>query len=380
MAFTQKLPEWNATGVEPSETQKQTGFQPGVRPPAQWFNWHLNWSYLALKELQEKAAEKSYVDAELETIQTEIQQLQEDVQNADIPDASLTVKGKVQLSNKTNGTSESLAPTEKALGLVMTEATAAKQLGVEQKANVVATLNSIGVSASTSETWAQLIAKMAGVVRATGNATAAQVLSGATFSNASGNGRTGTMPNRGGGAHNAALSTEVWQADRTFFRAPDGYYDGQSWVFALTPDLHPSNIRFGKSILGVAGTLNEGPKYATGTATRSVNQVQFYMPNGEIDYSRFAVTVTGLTFHPNRIMISIKSGNERFLASFYDRGSFNSANYGFARLIEAGLSYDFRLTESTANGGVNFAWVSDQGFQLPMSNTSYEIIWEAFRV
>lgn len=125
MAFTQKLPEWNAPGVEPSEAQKQTGFQPGMKPPAQWFNWHLNWSYLALKELQEKAAEKSYVDAQLETIQTDIQQLQEDVQNADIPDASLTVKGKVQLSNKIDGDSEELAPTEKALKDALAAAIAA---------------------------------------------------------------------------------------------------------------------------------------------------------------------------------------------------------------------------------------------------------------
>lgn len=108
MAFTQKLPEWNAPGVEPSATQKQTGFQPGMKPPAQWFNWHLNWSYLALKELQEKAVEKSYVD-------TLAGELREEIGNADIPPASLTVAGKVKLSNKIDGDSESIAPTEKAL-------------------------------------------------------------------------------------------------------------------------------------------------------------------------------------------------------------------------------------------------------------------------
>lgn len=198
MAFTQKLPEWNATGVEPSETQKQTGFQPGVRPPAQWFNWHLNWSYLALKELQEKAAEKSYVDAELDTIQADIQQLQEDVQNADIPDASLTVKGKTQLSSATNSTSEDRAATPKAVKTAYDEALAAKLLGVEQKNNVVAALNSIGVSASTSESWTQLINKISAVIRATGNATPAQVLSGVPFSNSTGSNIVGTMPNRGG--------------------------------------------------------------------------------------------------------------------------------------------------------------------------------------
>ncbi|MEK4113217.1 tail fiber protein [Paenibacillus sp. FSL M7-1414] len=123
MSFTQKLPEWNAPGVEPSATQKQTGFQPGMKPPAQWFNWHLNWSYLALKELQEKAAEKSYVDNLVEELRGEIG-------DADIPDASLTVKGKVQLSNKIDGDSQSVAPTEKALN----DARLAAQIYVDDKA------------------------------------------------------------------------------------------------------------------------------------------------------------------------------------------------------------------------------------------------------
>ncbi|OMF09548.1 hypothetical protein BK129_01450 [Paenibacillus amylolyticus] len=123
MAFTQKLPEWNAPGVEPSAAQKLTGFQPGMKPPAQWFNWHLNWSYLALKELQEKAAEKSYVDNLVEELRGEIG-------DADIPDASLTVKGKVQLSNKIDGDSQSVAPTEKALN----DARLAAQIYVDDKA------------------------------------------------------------------------------------------------------------------------------------------------------------------------------------------------------------------------------------------------------
>ncbi|PYE52484.1 tail fiber protein [Paenibacillus barcinonensis] len=108
MAFERKLPEWHATGVEPSETQKQTGFLPGMKPPAQWFNWFMNWMYLALKEFQEKAVEKSYVDSIAE-------ELREEIGEADIPDASLIVKGKVQLSNKIDGESEELAVTEKAL-------------------------------------------------------------------------------------------------------------------------------------------------------------------------------------------------------------------------------------------------------------------------
>lgn len=114
------------------------------------------------------------------------------VSSITIPPASLTEAGKVQLSDAVNSTDKTKAATPSAVKLAYDEATAAKQLGVEQKANVVAALNSIGVSASTSETWAQLITKMSGVVKATGNATPAQVLAGATFSNASANGLVGT--------------------------------------------------------------------------------------------------------------------------------------------------------------------------------------------
>ncbi|WP_308722515.1 phage tail protein [Paenibacillus polysaccharolyticus] len=177
---------------------------------------------------------------------------------SDLPSATTQTRGITKLNNSVSSPATDEAATANAVKQAYDEATAAKQLGVEQKTNVVAALNSIGISASTSESWTQLINKMAGVIRATGNATAAQVLTGATFSNASGNGRTGTMPNRGGGSHNQALSTEVWQGDRTFFRAPDGYFDGQSWVYAHTPDLLPANIRSGKNVLGVVGTLAAG--------------------------------------------------------------------------------------------------------------------------
>lgn len=186
------------------------------------------------------------IDAGVAT-REDLDTLREAVSQMDIPDASLTQKGKVQLSDKTNGTSDLLAATEKALGLVMTEAAAAKQLGVETKNDVVATLNSIGVSASTNDSWAQLITKMAGVIRATGNATSAQVLSGATFSNASSNGFTGTMPNRGaGGSITPGVTAQSKAA---------GYYSTAITVPA-EPNLIPANILKTKSIYGVAGSLD----------------------------------------------------------------------------------------------------------------------------
>lgn len=114
MSFGAKLPEWFAEGVEPSETLKASGYQPGVKPAAQVFNWHLNKAYLALKELQEKAAETSWVEQQLDNI------------DVDVPDASLTVKGKTQLSNATDSTAEDRAATPRAVKETYDEAAAAR--------------------------------------------------------------------------------------------------------------------------------------------------------------------------------------------------------------------------------------------------------------
>ncbi|UED81091.1 hypothetical protein FH508_0004155 [Lysinibacillus sp. CD3-6] len=47
------LPVWSNQGVEPPESLKTTGWQPGMKPSAQHMNWLFNRSYIALKELQE---------------------------------------------------------------------------------------------------------------------------------------------------------------------------------------------------------------------------------------------------------------------------------------------------------------------------------------
>ncbi|RPK29879.1 phage tail protein [Paenibacillus xylanexedens] len=294
MAYTQKVPDWHEAGTEPSETQKQTGFQPGMKPPAQWFNWFLNWTYLALKELQEKAAEQSNVDFALEEVQADIIQLQADIGNADIPPASLTVAGKVQLSNKIDGDSESLAPTEKALGVVMAEATAAKQLGVEQKANVVAALNSIGITASTSESWDSLISKMAGVIRSTGNATAADLLSGKTASNVNGP-LTGTMPNRTG----HVTGQSVTNSGTTLrIRPQQGYYPGDSAnsVQITNANFLAENIALGVNLFGLLGTL-------------AINHLAYGSVSSVTSGGLISLTVPGLTFDPKLALLIMDQYN-----------------------------------------------------------------------
>jgi hypothetical protein len=82
------------------------------------------------------------------------------------------------------------------------------------------------------------------VLRSSGTATAADVLEGRTFSNATGSGLAGTMPNRGGLTVIPGTSAQV---------IPAGYHDGSGSV-AGDADLVAGNIRAGIELFGVAGT------------------------------------------------------------------------------------------------------------------------------
>ncbi|MDH6674671.1 hypothetical protein M2277_005368 [Paenibacillus sp. LBL] len=227
MSFDKQAPSWSAPGVEPPESKKQEGWQVNDKPPAAWLNWFMSLTAESLKELQDKAAEKAWVQEQIAAI------------DVDIQDASLTQKGIVQLSSATDGTRENVAATEKAVGQAF-------QAGNERKAEVVAALVAIGVSASTSETWAQLIPKITAVIRATGNATVADVIAGKTFSNATANGLTGNIPDRGTGG-----TVTPNTADQT--KAAGRY------TSAITikgePNLIAGNLPKDKTFFGITGLL-----------------------------------------------------------------------------------------------------------------------------
>ena len=49
----EQLPTWFNVGVEPPESLKTNGWQPGMKPSAQHMNWLFNRAYAVLKELQD---------------------------------------------------------------------------------------------------------------------------------------------------------------------------------------------------------------------------------------------------------------------------------------------------------------------------------------
>lgn len=191
---------------------------------------------------------------------------------ATIPDATLTRKGKTMLSNEIDGMRETVAATEQAVKIAydrgstgitaaadaqtaaataQTRADAAFTLGVEQKVNVVAALNSAGIAATINDSWAQLVSKMATVIKATGNAIASQVRAGAIFSNKDANGLVGTLTVQATAAQTITPSTGNIVKNA-------GIYDGPITVLG-DPDLTSANIKKGVELFGVPGAY-EGKK------------------------------------------------------------------------------------------------------------------------
>ncbi|NWL87046.1 hypothetical protein DMN77_05465 [Paenibacillus sp. 79R4] len=175
----------------------------------------------------------------------EVNDLRSDLGNIDVPTATLTQPGIVQLSNSTTGTREDVASTEKAVKSAFDRAEAAFQAGNERKKEVVDALIAIGVSASVEESWDVLISKMATVIKANGNATIGDVVAGKTFSNATGNGLTGTMPNQGSKVITPSTSNQAILA---------GYHNGTGYVKGDS-NLVAGNLPKDISIFGVTGLL-----------------------------------------------------------------------------------------------------------------------------
>jgi len=62
MAFEKEVQNFTAEGTDLPESKLSTGFLPGEKPPANWFNNLIYRLTQATRELQEKVAEKEYVD------------------------------------------------------------------------------------------------------------------------------------------------------------------------------------------------------------------------------------------------------------------------------------------------------------------------------
>ncbi len=259
-------------------------------------------------------------------------------------DASTTRKGVVQLNDAVNSTSTTQAATPNAVKKAYDEALAGKQAGIDRKAEVVAALNSIGVAASTSESWAQLIPKMAAIIRATGNATAADVLTGKLFSNAGANGLTGTMPNRGAGGTVTPGTTNQTKAA--------GYYSSAITILGDL-DLVSSNIRSGTNVFNVLGTLIPGKRFVEGSVTPTSGAVSIpfnaeFAPkiillwrgsgDGTVDNDFSIGVIRGAAYMP-LFYCSGTSSSSWGSALYYNSGVISARTYHYSE------TYNYRIYE-----------------------------------
>lgn len=150
---------------------------------------------------------------------------------------------------------------------------------------------------------------------AEGNATVAQVLAGATFSNDNDNGLVGTMPNNG--AFNLGLGVNV----------PPGYYSG--------------------------GTTADGRKFAKVTINSSSSQLPFIDRTGSTSNMNY-IQVTGLSFKPVTILLFF---TDNILTTVYGDEA-NTQISGYKQITLVGNTYSYRLTGN--------AKINNDGFLLPV--------------
>lgn len=191
-----------------------------------------------------------------------------------------------------------------------------------------------------------------------GNATAADILTGKTASVDSGD-ITGTMSDYGGLSRtgtfaNATGSTNVY-ANIPF----NGYYNTASTIQISDTDLIPANIKSGVNIFGVNGTV---PRTATGTVTSSATTSTWSTASNGA-YPAYSVTVTGLAFKPSYIIMVPTSAN----------------GVGFAT-IYVGSKTTYPVATRNNDGFANSAplSVTTTGFVLPFDQASTSVTWYAF--
>lgn len=349
MSFDKQVPTWSAAGVEPPESKKQEGWQVNDKPPAAWLNWFMSLTAESLKELQQKAAEKS----DITTINSEIDGLKQSgvdgknrLETAIIAkEGTVSKQGQVATFEELDNGIHSI-PT----GTDTSDATAAAGDIISGKTaygpsgKITGTIPDRGAGGTVTP-GATDQSKAAG--RYTTAITikgvpvpADKVLAGTTIA-----GTAGTMPNQGAGGLITPGTTNITKQA--------GYYSTDI-VIRGEPNKIPTNIRSGVSIDGVVGTLVEGKPKATGTI----------LPDASGN-----LTVTGLPFTPALIILEwvyAPTGSNLTARKVYHNqpGSFNVDAYWYA-----------------ASGYVDnspSAWTVSSGSFSTRINGRYNVNWFAY--
>lgn len=116
MPYEVIAPEWNAQGIEPPQSLKDSGWQFNQKPPADYFNWFFYNTARAIIELQLEAINTDQKGATNGVAPLVGGKVPNSFLNIAAPaDASLTIKGIVMLDSSTASESETKAATPKAV-------------------------------------------------------------------------------------------------------------------------------------------------------------------------------------------------------------------------------------------------------------------------
>lgn len=319
-----------------------------------------------------------------------------------VNDASLTDKGIVQLSNATTGTREDVAATEKAVNDARLSVLSESKSYVDDK------------------TWQKYPLTEA-------NGRAIQMPSGSNLNNlvdpgfyyvpAAVNGPTSTsffveviaQKNVGGGpVFVMQRATNVGAVTQTFYQRS---YNSGTW-YPWSVDLFTS-VSDGKTAIAAAitgknvpasgsdtfpqlatkiGQIQTGAKFARGFVTSSSTAASFQTGGAGNVLGFFYLTVSGLSFRPNRIIIKRANPLSLGIPCVYDYDTrsqtpstilnkYNYYTYPASSTTTGLVVWVYELTGSIIpSSSTADAYVNDNSFRLPVDAGSTYYTWEALQV
>ena len=206
---------------------------------------------------------------------------------------------------------------------------------------------------------ANLTNELAGKVTPTGTAVAANVLSGKTFINSTGQTVTGTMANQGAKTFTPSASKQTGAA---------GYYSGIT--VNTDSNLVAANIVSGKKIFGVTGSATisslGGKQFASGSNTViSLSGVEY------------GLVIKSLSFKPSCVVWWSDTNNAHGVMY-----SFSNKTKG-VRMQGSGVLFSLSVTSNPSDTGVDSVGFYSNGFKIHVigGSSAYStaiVYWYAF--
>lgn len=344
---------------------------------------------------------KTVYPEDMNQIGSEINQLRSDVDNIEIPPASLTVPGIVQLSNKTDGTSELVATTEKAVN-------DARQAAIVSAQGYVTSLGwqkhqltqSTGLSINVSNGNANNLIKNGDYV-------------GENIANAPTSSSGAWWYIRVSAMASDYVKQEAMNLFNNTYQTRTGNSSSGSIVWGVwSPDLFQSGVDAKNGIVGAINamggsastsdtwatlaakisTIDTGLKFATGSVTSTPNatvKTFEYLAGGSFsNRSYITIPVSSIGFRPKAIMVRLAADptyaqytnhytvRTRNAAPAATAG--NNYNAYIQNEVNSMLVTQWRVYEMTGSNVSAGAYINDNEVILPsiVANTLHT--WEAY--